>query len=721
MGTEQTAALVLDIDGDDRNDFVIATRNAPASSMVWYRQRPDGWERYLIDATPGLRIEAGGAYHDIDGDGDLDILMGGDSRSNEVWWWENPAPNFDVDGPWNRYLVKADGEPTHHDQIFGDFDGDGQTELVFWNQGAEALFLAEIPAQPRQDAAWPRTAIYSWSDGADHEGLTAADIDLDGQLDIVGGGRWFKYEGGALFTPYEIDDSLRAGRVATGQFIAGGRPEVVLGAGDGRGALRWYRWDGVAWEGADLLDVALEHGHSLDVGDINFDGHLDIFSAEMRLNQENEEAKMRLFLGDGDGGFGEFVLAEGMGNHESRLADLDGDGDLDILGKPYNWETPRIDIWYYEPGCRIAFNAWERHVIDEARPWTAIFVTTADFDGDGDPDVGTGAWWYANPGVVGASWTRSAFGDGFNNLAAAHDFDRDGDVDVLGTKGEGSAEDSTFIWAENSGAGGFSLFENIDEAQGDFLQGVAISAFEAPGSIQVALSWHQAGNGLQFLTVPEKPQEEQWSWQQISTIAQDEGLSAGDIDRDGDADLLLGTIWMENGADEWIPHTLSERTEAPDRNRLVDLNHDNRLDAVIGYEYEGSSPVPLAWYEQPATATAPWTEHMIADLIGPMSLDIRDMDHDGDWDIIAGEHNLGDLNASRLLIYENLDSAEGAWKEHLVYQGDEHHNGARVVDLDGDGDSDIVSIGWRHDQVIVYENVAEPCPQARVFLPIIRR
>jgi hypothetical protein len=27
------------------------------------------------------------------------------------------------------------------------------------------------------------------------------------------------------------------------------------------------------------------------------------------------------------------------------VADLDGDGDLDILDKPYNWEAPRVDIW----------------------------------------------------------------------------------------------------------------------------------------------------------------------------------------------------------------------------------------------------------------------------------------------------------------------------------------------------------------------------------------
>jgi hypothetical protein len=35
-------------------------------------------------------------------------------------------------------------------------------------------------------------------------------------------------------------------------------------------------------------------------------------------------------------------------NHESKIADLDGDGDYDILDKPYGWQTPRLDIWLNE-------------------------------------------------------------------------------------------------------------------------------------------------------------------------------------------------------------------------------------------------------------------------------------------------------------------------------------------------------------------------------------
>ena len=403
-GLEQTCCIVLDIDKDGVDDFVVGERTK-APSVVWYKYNGKGWDRFVID-NEHLNPEAGGDYCDIDGDGDQDIILGQDYSGNAIWWWENPYPDFSK--PWTRRYIKNSGPKKHHDQTVGDFDNDGRPELLSWNQGGKQLLWFEIPGDPKGTQPWPSTAIFSWSSGAELEGFPSVpvDVDLDGKLDLIGGGRWFKHKDGTNFEVHVIDDSKRFTQCAAGQLVRGGRPEIVFSPGDMDGDAMWYQWEGGKWVANKLRHVV--HGHTCEIRDIDFDGNLDIMIGEMGDPGAGDNAKVYVWYGDGVGGFTETVASQGQGIHEGKLGDLDGDGDLDILLKPYHHKTPRLDVLVNgrKTGAALGAGGWK-----------------VLFDGKGlgnwmnDGGAAPNAKWTVEDGVLGCSegagmiWSKERFGD----------------------------------------------------------------------------------------------------------------------------------------------------------------------------------------------------------------------------------------------------------------------------------------------------------------------
>ena len=400
-GKQQTCCLVLDIDKDGIEDFVVGERTR-TPSVVWYKYNGKVWDKFVIDNTR-KNPEAGGDFCDIDRDGDLDIILGQDASGDAIWWWENPYPNFSK--PWTCRYIKNSGSNKHHDQTVGDFDGDGQVEFVSWNQGGKKLLLFEIPSDPKSTEPWPPTTIYSWSSGREREGFPSipVDIDLDGKVDIVGGGRWFKHTGGTKYKENLIDADMAFTQCAAGQLVKGGRPEVVFSPGDMDGDAKWYEWNGTKWVAQKLRHVV--HGHTCEIRDVDGDGSLDIFIGEMGNPGAGDNAKTYIWYGDGNGSFKETVASHGQGIHEGKLGDLDGDGDLDILMKPYNHKTPRIDV-LLNSGARRADRGWQ--VLfdgEDLSNWMS--------DDGGRPN----ARWVIKKRVLtrekgaGMIWTKERFGD----------------------------------------------------------------------------------------------------------------------------------------------------------------------------------------------------------------------------------------------------------------------------------------------------------------------
>ncbi len=685
-----------DINGDGLLDLVVGGHSS--GGLVWY-QNPN-WEKHEVDSDGKFGTDHEVA--DLDNDGKNDIVS--IKHSTLVWYRNGKNPAYIID---RRKL---------HDIEVSDLDGDGDLDIVARNQGAfgkgggSKIFIYSNDGNKK----WSITEI-SCPDG---EGLKIADINNDSKPDIIVNGIWFENHGSISgrwkkrrFTsswtwPHTFID--------VNDINGDSRADIILSPAEHEGQTYRISWFESPEEfTGEWVEHTVAHNveavyHYIGTADMNRDGTIDIVSAEMHQGKDPDEISIHFNMGKGLKWMKK-VLAD-TGSHGMRLVDIENDGDMDLFGANWSGEYQSIELWKNNT-CQNRPGAWKRHIVDKDRPWLAVFVSSSDLDGDGYKDIVTGGWWYQNPGKSKKKWLRQVIGDGVNNMAVLSDFDADGDVDILGTAWKDTRADSRLAWAENDGKGRFRIHPDLGQGGGDFLQGAAVGHLKKSDRTVVFLSWHKTQVGVQMLEVPNNPDKEKWSISLLSSVSQDEQISPGDIDSDGDLDLFLGTKWLRNdGNDKWQVLTISDKKMAnPDRNRLADINGDGRLDAIVGFEAI-SKPGDLVWFESGKTVTAPdWKMHKIARITGPMSLDVADMDNDGDFDVIAGEHNIKNPDNARLMVFENLDGKGNEWKQHIVYTGDEHHDGAQTVDIDNDGDLDILSIGWSHNKVLLYENLSVSC------------
>lgn len=354
---------VGDINHDGRMDIVISGRDG---QMAWFQNNGEtqNWTRHIVDKVS--HQECGGVAYDLTHSGYPDIINGGDYRSDELSWWENPGPNG---GLWQRRVITRTGHNQFHDELIGDVTGDGRQSLVFWNQGGGALYWVPLPQDPRQ-TPWPDIHVIAKDmkeKGQPEEGLVITDLDGDGRNEIVAGTHWYKYTGvaGKEWEQHQYAKDYITTVIAVGDIDGDGQKEIVIAEGDAciygypqGGKLGWFKPHGdikSLWQEHRLEDHLLDP-HSVQLGNICGNGHLDLLVGEIgkRETLNKEKPRLMVYENDGKGNFARHIIDEGTGVHHARLADFRGKGVLDIASRPLHGpEKWKIFVWFNHAGGAV--------------------------------------------------------------------------------------------------------------------------------------------------------------------------------------------------------------------------------------------------------------------------------------------------------------------------------------------------------------------------------
>jgi hypothetical protein len=190
------------------------------------------------------------------------------------------------------------------------------------------------------------------------------------------------------------------------------------------------------------------------------------------------------------------------------------------------------------------------------------------------------------------------------------------------------------------------------------------------------------------------------------SIAKPEYFDASDLDSDGDLDALIvsrGTeslFWLENldGQGNFgNPTELVTGIPQPSNALGVDLDGDGDQDIVQAvWQTE-----ELFWLENMGGGTFS-DPQMIDDYAnGIWRVRAADVDGDGDQDLLSAERE-----GHKVLWYENTDGQGTFSMGNIIHEGADNSNirDAYPVDMDNDGDMDVVSADWNLQKVVWYEN-----------------
>ena len=688
---------LIDVDADGDIDFLAGNQNQPDRLYL------NNGTRRPFDGVRGINLTTNVlntfelASGDIGGDGDPDFVI----------LSQDPAPSYIVRNPRseNPFADTTSNllgpSATGRYAVTADMDRDGDLDILVANTGGVRNFYY---AGNGDGTFAPAIAITADTQGS--ESLVVGDTDNDGDLDLIvlnagqgnrtyfndGVGTPFPNNSGSGFSDGRTDNS-RDGKLV--DLDQDGDIDLVIANGSNQLNL-WYENAGnglVANVNAVTLDT--DSSHSITFGDLNQDGLPDIvvgnnFSAnKYYLNQGTANPFPSTYSGVPIGSENE--ATEGI-----ELADVDGDGDLDVICAN-NGQRNRV---YLSNGGPTPFSAATPGIALTAFSDNTIDLKLGDMDADGDLDIIEGNR-FARQRIVLNNGTTTPFADQNSYTITAEadetfgialgDFDGDGDLDIAAAQNltknkiypNQILDASTRFFTANRS----NLIENMNNHPGvlvhadfnndghlDFFSassnspstvslGNGNNTFAAPVPVHIdrntraAVTGDMNGDGLLDLIVGNETQRnivylndgsgDPFDSATIlnvgSEVENTTALAISDIDQDGDLDLLVGNDQQPNRYYEndgsgnpfntIAPVTLSGASDQVTTLNIADLNRDSRPDVIMGIS--GSANRVYLHDGNGFPFNNPATA-LTANIADTRSIATGDLNKDGFIDVIVG-------------------------------------------------------------------------------------
>jgi FG-GAP-like repeat len=357
---------LADVNGDGHADLVHGPpRKGGGGPHIWLGDGAGHWRSWSDAVYPPAAYDYGAAaVADFDGDGHADLALAAHLKGITVLLG-------DGEGRFRIASTPLDFEPdrrrafTTRAIVARDWNRDGRPDLIALGEGPSrggGGSLGWVVYLNEDGLRWRRQAQAAPAPRTFGDALAVADVDGDGWDDLLTashalGNRHVLHYGGPRERTVSLDAlpaQAMISSVAAADFDGDRHPDLAFGSLSHDDSGTWHASidvllarPGDAWRRVVVHSQATRAiPRAIAAGDVDGDGRVDLAAVD-------DEGTLRLFLGDGGGGFASerspevAPLGSACRGYAVRLADLNGDGRDEIVAAFASDASTRSD----EPGC----------------------------------------------------------------------------------------------------------------------------------------------------------------------------------------------------------------------------------------------------------------------------------------------------------------------------------------------------------------------------------